>query len=198
MRRAIIVIVLACSISAPALADTPPTKQQALDTVTAWRTAILAVSCDRKGPNDPWVCSGAGAKATMPAPVSFGMIGDSNTVCDQESDKWEGKTGIHAIDAGTAYDVMAGCLRYMIESNGDAPLTVISVSAANKFLSKPARKQFKPLGKTHKLVRMKLAPSEGDPNSRHDVVLAVTVGDDGTPKVTAVYALIKEPVYDGE
>ena len=196
MRAALLVV--SVLISSPAIADTPPTKQQALDTVTAWRTAIQAVPCDRKTPNDPWVCSGAGAKATMPAPVSFGMIGDSNTICDQDSDKWEGKTGIHAIDAGTDYDVMTGCLRYMIEYNGEAPLTVISVSAANKFLSKPARKQFKPLGKTHKLVRMKLAPSEGDPNSRHDVVLAVTVGADGTAKVTAVFALIKEPVYDGE
>lgn len=197
VRIAPILVVLGV-LSARAGADTLPSKQQALDTVTAWRTAILAVPCDRKTPNDPWVCSGAAVTATMPAPVSFGMIGDSNTICDQDSEKWEGKTGIHPIDAGTDYDTMTGCLRYMIESNHDGPITVVTISAANKFLSKPARKQLKPLAKTTKLVRLKLAPTEGDPNSHHDVVVAVTLATDGTPKVTAVFALIKEPVYDGE
>ena len=199
----IVVIAAVLLASAAAHADTSPSKQQALDTVAAWRTAIQAVPCDRPNPNTPFTCKGDGVKATMPAPVSFAMIGNtnSNDICENDDGnvKWPGAKGLNAIAAGPDYDQLTGCLQGMFESNGSAPLKVVSFGAAKKLLSKPAARQLEKLAKTHLFVRMKLQPSEGDPDDHDDVVVAVTVGDDGKPKVVAVFAkLVQDMHEDGE
>ncbi len=201
--RIVLVAALLALLALPASADTAPSKQQALDTVTAWRTAIKAVPCDRPNANTPFTCKGDGVKATMPAPVSFGMIGNthSNDICENNDGevKWPGKNGGNPIAAGADYDQLTGCLQGMFESNGSAPLTVVSISAASKFLSKPAARQWKALAKTHAFVRMKLQPTEGDPDTHYDVVIAVTLGDDGKPRVVAVFAKLLDDMHeDGE
>jgi hypothetical protein len=183
---------LAFAAARSATADTLPSKKQALAAVKAWRTAVIDVPCDRPVAGGPFVCSGAGLKATMPQMVSFGMIGDtdSNVICtdDDGSKKWDGKKGFHVIEVTADYNQLSGCLSGMLEINQEAPLSVKSFSAVSKFLSKAARKELKALTKTHRFVRMKLAPSGPDDYSHYDVILAVTLNDDGTARISAVFA----------
>lgn len=192
MRHLLVAISLVLAAAGSAAADKLPSKKQALDAVKAWRTAVIDVPCDRPVAGGPFVCSGAGVKATMPQMVSFGMIGDtdSNVICtdDDGYKKWDGKKGLHVIEVTADYDQLSGCLNGMLESNQEAPLSVKSFSAASKFLSKPARKELKPLAKTHRFVRMKLAPSGPDDYNHYDVILAVTLNDDGTARISAVFA----------
>jgi hypothetical protein len=192
-RVAIVVMALSARVAA---ADAPPPADAAQHVASAWRTAILAVPCDRKTPQSDVICSGASVAAMMPPPVTFAIDDDQGgaSSCDTWSEK---PHELAAVAAGDAYDLLATCISAELEEDGGAPIRATTYARIAKFLPRAARAPMKALAKTHRFVLIEHKPTSGDPG-RFQAVLAIRAGASGTPEIAAVIVRKRHEQIDGE
>ncbi len=191
------VAVLSLALGArAAAADGPPSKADAIQVATAWRTAILALPCERKTPTSDVVCSGASVKAMMPPPITFGF--DMNSTAPDSCDTWSDKAhALASVEAGDAYDLLATCVSAQLEEDGSAPITDRTYKQIAAFLPKKAHAPWKALGATHRFILIEHKPTSGDPG-RFEAVLAIRAGATGAPAIAAVFIRKRAEQIDGE
>ena len=193
---ALFVSLVLASLGGGAAADGPPTKDDAVALATAWRTAVLALPCDRKTPQSDVVCAGASVAAMMPAPVTFGIDDDQSP--PDSCDTWSGKShALAAVAAGDAYDLVATCISAELEEDGSAPIRDRSYKQIAGFLPKKAKTALKALAATHRFVLVEHKPTEGDPG-RFEAVLAIRTGAAGKAEIAVVFIRKRHEQIDGE